>query len=59
MQMHYPEDEVGNLLCDPELLEKHQINPYSDVIEEDKFNELFGQEKHIFTGINYIEFFKE
>lgn len=59
MQMHYPEDEVGNHLFDPDLLEKHQINPYSDVIEEDKFNELFGQEKHIFTGINYIEFFKE
>ncbi len=59
MQIHYPEDEVGNHLFDPELLEKYKLNPYSDVITESKYNELFGQEKHIFTGINYIELFKE
>lgn len=59
MQMSYPEDEVGNNLFNPDLLEKYQINPYSDVLDETKYKELFGQEKHIFTGINYVDFFRE
>lgn len=57
--LHYPEDEVGNALFNPDLVEKHNLNPFSDVLDEKKYNELFGQEKHLFTGVNYIEYFKE
>ena len=57
--LSYPADEVGNHLFDEDELEKHNINPYSDVLEEESYNKLFGHLVHPFTGINYVDFFKE
>ncbi len=59
MLMRYPDDEVGNCLFDPLLLEKYNINPGIDVINESDYIKMFGQEKHIFTGVNYIEYFRD
>ena len=57
--MSYPSDEVGNHLFDEELLDEKGVNPYSDVLNEQQYRELFGYEKHRFTGVDYVEYYKE
>lgn len=57
--MTYPKDEEGNSLFDDSLLEKYDINPYRKVLEEDEYNKYFGNEVHIFTGINYVNYYRE
>ena len=57
--MSYPSDEVGNHLFDEDLLDEKGVNPYSDVLDEKKYRELFGYVKHQFTGIDYVEYYKE
>ena len=57
--MSYPSDEVGNHLFDADLLDEKGVNPYSDVLDEKKYRELFGYEKHPFTGVDYVEYYKE
>ena len=57
--MAYPEDEVGNDLFDEELLYKYNINPWDDVLSEEEYNKYFGKELHIFTGVNYVKYFRE
>jgi len=59
LQLSYPSDEVGNHLFDPELMDQKGINPYTDVLDEKKYRELFGYEKHTFTGVDYVEYFGE
>lgn len=58
--LNYPSDEVGNSLIDIELLDELDINPYTDVLTEKKFRELFGYNaKHPITGVDYIEEYKK
>ena len=57
--LSYPTDEVGNHLFDEDELENYNIDPYSDILEEDAYNKMFGHLVHPFTGINYVDFFKE
>lgn len=57
--MSYPSDEVGNHLFDEDLLDEKGVNPYSDVLSEEKYRELFGYEKHPFTGVDYVEYYGE
>lgn len=57
--LSYPADEVGNSLFDEELLYKNDVNPWADILTEDQYYQYFGQEVHIFTGINYIKYFRE
>lgn len=57
--MSYPSDEVGNHLFDDDLLDEKGVNPYSDVLDEKKYRELFGFVKHPFTGVDYVEYYKE
>ena len=57
--MSYPSDEVGNHLFDDDLLDEKKVNPYSDILDEKKYRELFGYEKHRFTGVDYVEYYKE
>ncbi len=59
LMLSYPSDEVGNHLIDLDSLDEKQINPYSDVLTEAKFRELFGYVKHPFTGVDYIEYYRE
>ena len=59
LQISYPSDEVGNDIMDKELLKKSGINPYSYVLTEEEYHEKFGTWKHIFTGVNMVDFYKE
>ncbi len=59
LMLSYPSDEVGNHLIDLDSLDEKGINPWSDVLTEEKFRELFGIVKHPFTGVDYIEYYKE
>ena len=59
MLLSYPKDEVGNNILNEEDLIKYNINPYNYVIKEDEYKEKFGSFKHLFTGINMIDFYRE
>ena len=59
MQLSYPGDEVGNNLITPDRLDDMKVNPYSDVLDLKKYRELFGYEKHPFTGMDYVEYYEE
>lgn len=58
LMLSYPSDEVGNHLVDIDLLDEKGVNPWSDVLTEEKFRKLFGYNKHQFTGVDYIEYYK-
>ena len=59
LMLSYPSDEVGNHLVSLDALDEKNINPWTDVLTEAKYRELFGIVKHPFTGVDYIEFYKE
>ncbi len=60
IQLSYPADEVGNHLMDIDQMDKLGINPYTDVFEEEKYRELFGNHvAHPFTGVDYVKLYKE
>lgn len=59
LMLNYPSDEVGNHLVDIDELDAKGINPWTDVLTEDEFRKHFGNVKHPFTGVDYIEYYKE
>lgn len=59
LMLSYPSDEMGNQLLDIDLLDEKRINPYSDVLTLEQFEELFGKTKHTFTGMDYIAYYKD
>ena len=58
LQLSYPSDEVGNHLVSLDKLDEKGVNPYTDVLSLEKYRELFGYEKHRFTGIDYVEYYE-
>ncbi|MBE7091905.1 MAG: F420-0--gamma-glutamyl ligase [Clostridiales bacterium] len=58
LMLSYPSDEVGNELVSLDKIDEAGINPYSDVLSEAKYRELFGENKHEFTGVDYVEYYK-
>ncbi len=59
LMLSYPSDEVGNHLIDLDRLDEKGVNPWSDVLTEEEYRKLFGYQKHLFTGVDYIEYYKE
>lgn len=59
LMLSYPSDEVGNHLVDLDLLDEKGVNPWVDVLTEARYRELFGYHKHTFTGVDYVEYYKE
>ncbi|MCQ2353657.1 MAG: coenzyme F420-0:L-glutamate ligase [Clostridia bacterium] len=59
IMLSYPSDEVGNHLITLDDLDAAGINPYTDILTEAKYRELFGYRKHRFTGVDYITFYRE
>ena len=59
LMLSYPSDEVGNHLISLDALDEKGVNPYSDVLTLEKYRELFGYEKHRFTGIDYVAYYEE
>ena len=57
LMLSYPSDEVGNHLIDWDTMDAHGINPYTDVLSEERYRELFGFVKHPFTGVDYVEYY--
>ena len=57
LMLSYPADEVGNHLIDWDLMDKHGVDPYRDVLSESQYRELFGYSKHPFTGVDYVEYY--
>jgi len=58
LMLSYPSDEVGNHLISLDALDEKGINPYTDVLSLAKYRELFGYEKHRFTGVDYVEYYE-
>ncbi|MBQ8813188.1 MAG: coenzyme F420-0:L-glutamate ligase [Lachnospiraceae bacterium] len=59
LMLSYPSDEVGNALLTYDQLDEAGINPYSDVLSLEKYRELFGENKHEFTGVDYVEYYAD
>ena len=59
LMLSYPSDEVGNHLVSLDQLDEHNVNPWSDVLTEAKYRELFGYQKHHFTGVDYVAYYRE
>ena len=58
LMLSYPSDEVGNHLVDLDMLDDKGVNPWTDVLTEQEFRNLFGYNKHPFTGVDYIDYYK-
>ena len=59
LMLSYPSDEVGNHLVSIDDLDEKGVNPWSDVLSEGRYRELFGYKKHTFTGVDYVAYYKE
>ncbi len=57
LMLSYPSDEVGNELVSLDQIDEAGVNPYSDVLSLEKYRELFGVNKHPFTGVDYVEYY--
>lgn len=58
LMLSYPSDEVGNHLISLDAMDEKGVDPYKDVLTLEKYRELFGYEKHRFTGIDYVEYYE-
>ncbi|MBR5897810.1 MAG: coenzyme F420-0:L-glutamate ligase [Lachnospiraceae bacterium] len=59
LMLSYPSDEVGNALLTYDQLDDAGVNPYSDVLTLEKYRELFGDNKHEFTGVDYVQYYSD
>ena len=59
VQLSYPSDEVGNSFVTPEKIYEKGVNPYSDVFTAEEFRKTFGDVRHIFTGVDYIDYYEK
>ena len=57
LMLSYPSDEVGNALLTMDQIDESGVNPYSDVLTLEKYRELFGENKHQFTGVDYVAYY--
>ena len=58
LMLSYPSDEVGNKLLELDEVEAQGIDPFKDVLTYSEYRELFGYSVHKFTGVDYIEYYK-
>lgn len=59
LMFSYPSDEVGNSFIDYDVMDAEGINPWTDILTEEEFRSHFKNTKHIFTGIDYIEYYSQ
>ena len=57
LMLSYPSDEVGNALLTYDQIDEAGINPYSDVLTLERYRELFGDNIHEFTGVDYVDYY--
>ena len=58
LMLSYPSDEVGNRLLTFDQIDESGVNPYQDTLSFEKYRELFGDNSHEFTGVDYVDFYK-
>ena len=58
LMLSYPSDEGGNHLVSLDLIDEKGVDPYKDVLDVKKYRELFGYDKHRFTGVDYVEYYE-
>ena len=58
LMLSYPSDEVGNHLISIDAMDDKGVDPYKDVLTLEKYRQLFGYEKHPFTGVDYVEYYE-
>ena len=59
LMLSYPSDEVGNHLISLDAVDEKGVDPYKDVLTLERYRELFGYEKHPFTGVDYVAYYQE
>ena len=59
LMLSYPSDEVGNELVSFDQLDAAKINPYSDVLSLERYRELFGENRHPFTMVDYVQYYSD
>ena len=59
LMLSYPSDEVGNELVSLDKLDEAKINPYSDVLTLEKYRQLFGENRHPFTLVDYVQYYSD
>ena len=57
LMLSYPSDEVGNELVSLDKIDEKGVNPYSDVLTLQQYRELFGENRHEFTGVDYVQYY--
>ncbi len=57
LMLSYPSDEVGNELVSLDQIDNAGINPFSDILTLEKYRKLFGENKHTFTGVDYVQYY--
>ena len=57
LMLSYPSDEVGNHLVTLDQLDDAGVNPYSDLLTLERYRQLFGENKHEFTGVDYVQYY--
>ena len=59
LMLSYPSDEVGNELVSLDKLDEAKINPYSDVLTLERYRQLFGENRHPFTLVDYVQYYSD
>jgi len=59
LQLSYPGDEMGNPLFSPDRMDAAGLNPCTDILSEARYRELFGEQRHCFTGVDYVAYYRE
>ena len=59
LMLSYPSDEVGNHLFSLDALDESGVDPYRDVLSLAKYRSYFGQVRHPFTGVDYVEYYEQ
>ena len=59
LMLSYPSDEVGNHLVSLDAVDEKGVDPYKDVLTLERYRQLFGYEKHPFTGVDYVAYYQE
>ena len=57
LMLSYPADEVGNELVSLDKLDAAGVNPYSDVLTLERYRTLFGENRHPFTLVDYVDYY--
>ncbi len=57
LMLSYPSDEVGNAFLTLDQLDEAGINPALDTLTLTRYRDLFGENKHLFTGVDYVDYY--